>query len=120
MTRFRDIAINLDSDTVEIGVGLTWTEVYAYLVPMGITLLEAACMTLALREFCLEEVCTLSPLSHMNGLRTIIVKALLEDEPVWLAVDNVVAYELVLPNGRVTEVAEEDEDAWFVLEVRLK
>jgi hypothetical protein len=37
-----------------------------------------------------------------------------------LAVDNVVAYELVLPNGRVTELVEQDEGAWFVLKVCFK
>jgi hypothetical protein len=38
----------------------------------------------------------------------------------WLAVDSVqvVAYELVLPNGRVKAVTERDEDIWFALKVR--
>jgi FAD/FMN-containing dehydrogenase len=35
-----------------------------------------------------------------------------------LAVDNVVAYELVLPNGRVKVVTEQDKDLWFALKVR--
>ena len=36
MTRFNHIDINKDSQTVEIGAGLTWTDVYAYLVPKGL------------------------------------------------------------------------------------
>ena len=36
MIRFNDIVICNDSQTVEIGAGLTWTDVYAYLVPKGI------------------------------------------------------------------------------------
>jgi FAD/FMN-containing dehydrogenase len=36
MTRFNDIVISEDSQTVEIGAGLTWTDVYAYLVPKGL------------------------------------------------------------------------------------
>src|SRR6266702_3078045 len=36
LTRFNDIVINEDSETVEIGAGLTWTDVYASLVPKGI------------------------------------------------------------------------------------
>ena len=35
-----------------------------------------------------------------------------------LASDNVVAYELVLPNGTVTSVTEDDHDLWFSLRVR--
>jgi hypothetical protein len=37
-----------------------------------------------------------------------------------LAVDNVVAYQLVLPNGTVRAVTEQDEDLWFALKVRQK
>ena len=37
-----------------------------------------------------------------------------------LAIDNVVAYELVLPNGTVTAVTEDDHDLWFSLRVRRK
>lgn len=36
MSRFDDIVIHEDSETVEIGAGLTWTDVYAYLIPRGI------------------------------------------------------------------------------------
>ena len=36
MTRFRDIVINEEEGTVEIGAGLTWTDVYSYLVPKGL------------------------------------------------------------------------------------
>ena len=36
MTRFNDIAIRKDSRSVEIGAGLTWTDVYEYLVPKGL------------------------------------------------------------------------------------
>ena len=36
MTRFNDIVICNHSQTVEIGAGLTWTDVYSYLVPKGL------------------------------------------------------------------------------------
>jgi FAD/FMN-containing dehydrogenase len=35
MTRFNEIVIRKDNQTVEIGAGLTWTDVYTYLVPKG-------------------------------------------------------------------------------------
>ena len=36
MARFKDIVLNEEEGTVEIGAGLTWTEVYKYLVPKGL------------------------------------------------------------------------------------
>ena len=36
MARFREIVIHEDTGTVDIGAGLTWTEVYEYLVPKGL------------------------------------------------------------------------------------
>ena len=36
MARFKQIAIHEDSGTVDIGAGLTWTDVYAFLVPKGL------------------------------------------------------------------------------------
>jgi FAD/FMN-containing dehydrogenase len=35
MTRFNEIVIRKDNKTVEIGAGLTWTDVYTYLIPKG-------------------------------------------------------------------------------------
>jgi hypothetical protein len=34
-----------------------------------------------------------------------------------LGIDNMAAYELVLPNGTITNVTESDEDLWFALRV---
>jgi hypothetical protein len=34
-----------------------------------------------------------------------------------LTIDNMAAYELVLPNGTVTNVTESNEDLWFALRV---
>ena len=36
MSRFNDIVVHEDSETVEIGAGLTWTDVYKHIVPKGI------------------------------------------------------------------------------------
>ena len=36
MSRFRDIVLNEEEGTVEIGAGLTWTDVYSYLIPKGL------------------------------------------------------------------------------------
>ena len=34
-----------------------------------------------------------------------------------LSIDNMAAYELVLPNGTITNVTQSDEDLWFALRV---
>ena len=36
MTRFNEIVIHKESGTVDVGAGLTWTEVYKHLVPKGL------------------------------------------------------------------------------------
>jgi FAD/FMN-containing dehydrogenase len=36
MIRFNDIVLHEKLGTVDIGAGLTWTEVYSYLVPKGL------------------------------------------------------------------------------------
>jgi FAD/FMN-containing dehydrogenase len=37
-----------------------------------------------------------------------------------LTVDNVVGFELVLPNGTITNVTSKDEDLWFGLRVSIQ
>jgi hypothetical protein len=37
MTRFREIVLNEEEETVEIGAGLSWIDVYSYLVPKGLS-----------------------------------------------------------------------------------
>ena len=34
-----------------------------------------------------------------------------------LTIDNMAAFELVLPNGTITDVTESNEDLWFALRV---
>ncbi|KAI9451166.1 FAD-binding domain-containing protein [Lactarius psammicola] len=97
MTRFRDIVINMESETVDIGAGLTWTDVYAYLVPKGVNVVGGRLQGVGVAGFILGG--GYSWKTNQYGL----------------AVDNVVAYELVLPDGRVTVVTEQDEDIWFAL-----
>jgi FAD/FMN-containing dehydrogenase len=41
MTRFNEIVIRKDNETVEIGAGLTWTDVYTYLIPKGFNVVGA-------------------------------------------------------------------------------
>ncbi|KAI0293621.1 hypothetical protein B0F90DRAFT_1761958 [Multifurca ochricompacta] len=97
MARFKDIVIHEDSGTVEIGAGLTWGEVYAHLVPKGINIVGGRMDPVGVAGFTLGG--GYSWKSNQYGL----------------AVDNVVGYELVLPNGKVKVVTDKDEDLFFGL-----
>ncbi|KAH9037371.1 FAD-binding domain-containing protein [Lactarius deliciosus] len=97
LTRFDDIVIDEDSETVEIGAGLTWTDVYASIVPKGINVVGG----------------------RINGVG--VPGLTLGGGYSWktnqfgLTLDTVTKFELVLPSGEVTTVTEKDEDLWFGL-----
>ncbi|KAF8259882.1 hypothetical protein EI94DRAFT_1812556 [Lactarius quietus] len=97
MARFRDIVLNEEEGTVEIGAGLTWTEVYSYLVPKGLTVVGGRIDGVGVGGYTLGG--GYSWKSNQYGL----------------TIDTVTAFELVLPNGHVKKVTEKDEDLWFAL-----
>ncbi|KAF8463791.1 FAD-binding domain-containing protein [Russula ochroleuca] len=97
MTRLNHIVISKDSRTVEIGAGLTWADVYAYLVPKGFNVVGG----------------------RMNGVG--VAGLTLGGGYSWksnehgLTVDTVTEFHLVSPNGTEIVVTEADEDLWFAL-----
>jgi hypothetical protein len=97
MARFRDIVLNEEEGTVEIGAGLTWTEVYSYLVPKGLNVVGGRVDGVGVGGFTLGG--GYSWKTNQYGL----------------TIDTVTAFELVLPNGHVITVTEKDEDLWFAL-----
>jgi len=97
MARFKDIILNEEEGTVEIGAGLTWTEVYSYLVPRGLNVVGGRVDGVGVGGFTLGG--GYSWKTNQYGL----------------AIDTVTAFELVLPNGQVKKVTEKDEDLWFAL-----
>ncbi|KAI0251531.1 FAD dependent oxidoreductase [Lactifluus subvellereus] len=97
LRRMDDIVVHEDSKTVEVGVGLTWIDVYAYLVPKGINVVGGRSGKVGVSGYMLGG--GYSWKTNQYGL----------------AVDNVMAFELVLPNGQVKVVTEEDQDLWFAL-----
>ncbi|KAI0298412.1 hypothetical protein B0F90DRAFT_1862245 [Multifurca ochricompacta] len=92
-----DIIVHEDSDTVEIGTGLTWTDVYAHLVPRGINVIGSRLNGVGVAGFTLGG--GYSWKTNQYGL----------------AVDTVTEFELVLPNGKVMVVTEKNKDLWFAL-----
>jgi hypothetical protein len=54
---------------------------------------------------------------HWGGLIWTLPGYSFKSNEFGLAIDNVVAFELVLPNGTVTTITAEDHDLWFALRV---
>jgi len=74
-----------------------WPEVYSYLVPKGLTVVGGRGGSIGVSGFTLGG--GYSWKTNQHGL----------------TLDTVTAFELVLPNGHVKKVTEEDEDLWFAL-----
>ena len=83
MSRFRDIVLSEEEGTVEIGAGLTWTDVYSYLVPKGLNVVGGHVNGVGVSGF------TLGGGRHTSSLpcvqRTLYPhgRILLEDQSVW-------------------------------------
>ncbi|TFY66031.1 hypothetical protein EVG20_g5068 [Dentipellis fragilis] len=95
MTRFSEVTYHESSQTVDVGPGLIWDEVYSALAPQNVSVVGGRIEGVGLAGFTLGG--GLSYKSNQRGL----------------SLDNVQAYELVLPNGTVTTVTSADDDLWF-------
>ncbi|PBK61215.1 FAD-binding domain-containing protein [Armillaria solidipes] len=101
MIRFKDIAYDPKTQTAVIGAGNIWDDVYESLNAQGVNVLGAR-----------ESGVGVAGLTLGGGMYMLI-------NQYGLAIDNVVAYELVMPNGNVTTVtASTDPDLFFSLKVR--
>ncbi|KAI0260030.1 FAD-binding domain-containing protein [Gloeopeniophorella convolvens] len=97
MARFRNITINSNAGTVEVGPGLTWDELYTALDSTGIIVIGGR-----------------NPGVGVAGL-LLGAGYSYKSSQFGLGIDNIVAIEVVLPNGTLTTVTSEDEDLWFAL-----
>ncbi|PBK83516.1 FAD-binding domain-containing protein [Armillaria gallica] len=98
MYRFSEVTYNSTSGTAIIGSGLVWDDVYASLAPYGVNVLGGRVTGVGVAGFILGG--GFSWLTNQYGL----------------AIDTVVAFELVKPNGEVVTVTENsDPDLFFAL-----
>ncbi|TFY66022.1 hypothetical protein EVG20_g5067 [Dentipellis fragilis] len=97
MARFSEVTYHESSQTVDIGPGLVWENVYAALEPHNVSVVGGRISGVGVSGFTLGG--GLSYKANEHGL----------------ALDNVQAYELVFPNGTVATVTSADEDLWFGL-----
>ena len=85
MTNFRDIVINEEEGTVEVGAGLIWTDVYSYLVPKGLNVVGGRIDGVGVAGFTLGGGRHSSSL-HTSRFSTLIystARIFLEDQSVW-------------------------------------
>ncbi|KAI9437960.1 FAD-binding domain-containing protein [Lactarius indigo] len=98
LARFNTFNVNTEAHTVELGPGLTWDDVYERLDPYGVNVIGGRISGVGVGGLTLGG--GYSFLSNQYGL----------------AIDNVIAFELVLPNGTVTTATEANHhDLWFAL-----
>ncbi|KAK7023511.1 hypothetical protein VNI00_016729 [Paramarasmius palmivorus] len=98
MSRFNDIEYDESQSTVKIGAGLTWDKVYAALEPHGVKVVGGRV-----------------PGVGVGGLLLGGGYSYFTDQ-YGLAIDTVVSYDLVLPNGTFVQVAgQNNPDLFFAL-----
>jgi FAD/FMN-containing dehydrogenase len=100
MYRFSAIDYSEETSTVVVGAGLIWDDIYEALGPYAVNVVGGRVTGVGVAGFTLGG--GLSWKSNQYGL----------------TVDNVVAFDLVLPNGTHTHVTADDEDLFFALKVR--
>ncbi|KAL4071814.1 FAD-binding domain-containing protein [Scleroderma citrinum] len=98
MTRFSEVTYDSASQTVIIGAGLIWDDVYSALEPYGVSVVGGSTTGIGVAGFILGG--GYSWLSNEHGL----------------AIDNVEAFELVMPSGKVVNVTQSSyQDLFFAL-----
>ncbi|KAI0063733.1 FAD-binding domain-containing protein [Artomyces pyxidatus] len=97
MTRLNQVTVNKAEGTVDIGAGAIWDDVYEALEPYGVMVAGGRIPGVGVGGFILGG--GFSWKSNQYGL----------------AIDTLVAIELVLPQGTVMQVTAADDDLWFGL-----
>jgi FAD/FMN-containing dehydrogenase len=114
MTRFNETKYDSYSGTVEVGAGLTWDKVYATLEPSGVSVVGGRTVGVGVAGFALGGGECLpsseSWISYSLGYS-------FQTDQYGLTLDNIVGYEVVLPNGTATSVTPNDSDLFFALRV---
>jgi FAD/FMN-containing dehydrogenase len=114
MTRFNETRVNSMTRTVDVGAGLIWDQVYETLEPTGLNVVGGRIPNVGVAGLTLGggECLLLSE----NSISYALGYSFLSNQ-YGLTVDTVARFELVLPNGTVSNVTSEDDDLWFGLRV---
>ncbi|KAF5319622.1 hypothetical protein D9619_008812 [Psilocybe cf. subviscida] len=95
MARFSEVTYHAAQQTVDLGAGLIWDDVYSALEPFNVSALGGRVTGIGVAGFTLGGGYAWK--SNQHGL----------------AVDNVVAYELVTPNGKIVNVTHDSDPQLF-------
>jgi len=120
MSQFNEVRHNEKEETVDIGAGLRWEDVYGLLNPKGYTVVGGRVNGVGVAGFILgggtirclsrDDACRLTTLFQL-GLSWITNER-------GLTIDTLVSCEIVLPNGTVTTASEDtNPDLFFGLKV---
>jgi len=118
MVRFNTVAIDHPAGTVAVGAGLLWDDVYKALDGTGLNVVGGRVPGIGVAGL------TLGGGGYFSSQLAIFTVAhrrskgySLKTSQFGLAIDNVVSYEVVLPDGTVRNVTCENEDIFFGLRV---
>ena len=112
MSRFSQVTYDADSQTVVVGAGLLWGEVYNALLPHGVTVVGGRGSVIGVAGFLLGGG-TLNSCSNFFTPDCQIIGYSYHTNQYGLAFDNIKAYELVEPGGKMINVTEESHPDLF-------
>lgn len=115
MTHFNQVVYDANAQQVTVGAGLTWDTVYSTLAPFNRTVVGGRIQGVGVAGFILGGGAP-SRFSHYSfiNIPTHCIGFSYLTSRYGFAIDNMVAFELVLPNGTVTTVTPTSSpDLWF-------
>ena len=116
MARFNETKVNHEDETVTVGSGLTWGQVYNALNSTGVNVVGGRVPEVGVAGLTLGGgKCQL--LADVQADVEFYTGYSFKTNQFGLAIDNIAAYNLVLPNGTIKTVTSQDEDLWFALRV---
>lgn len=123
MSRFSEVTYDAKKQTVVVGAGLVWDDVYAALAPHGVTVVGARVSGVGVAGFALgggQYPSLVWRLYLFANIMCLCAGYSWKTNQYGLTLDTIVAYELVKTNGQVVQVtAQSDPDLFFALRVRL-
>lgn len=119
MSRFSDIDYDVASQTVTIGTGLLWDDVYSALEAEGRTVVGGRVAGVGVAGLALGggELCFHSRTTYSRSVAVHVGYSWLTNQH-GLALDNIQSFELVKPDGNISEITHQsDHDLFFAVKV---
>ncbi len=117
MYRFSQVEYDASTQTVAIGTGLVWDDVYAALDPLGVNVVGGRLAGVGVAGFALGGGQSIRPKYGHQLIRAIGYSWLTNQHG--LTIDTIVEIELVTPNGSVSRITQQsDPGLFFALLVR--